>query len=467
MYSEMRVDINQPSKSNIIYYFLNLLNMQRNTPIQDIPIIATGKSSRIPSPSTPQRQPSSQSSSQSLQGDSKSDEYTPTGKPSVLDQYRQYRSKRGDSSRTAVHRSRGIKLYSSQYLKVVDQLHHQEQNRQNSDDNRTNPPNGEEKSNSDSQQNTINLLDSRSYSWMNQPNGYDNPHLNPYFPNGRNSAHSLIGYSRDGNIIHRDDMMMLKFEDMKTLRRYRTWSGNNTFCCGGAVMLGSHPYQLLLSIFLITITYLAWILLVLPFFHDIWLYAGAVTLFTINVITLISTAATDPGIYPRRKPLLVPNPSSARCTQEVDDISAPLSNAAHDSNFFKMVLFAIGFDFFQCCSGKNKRRKNGNSLYGAVSSSNSYGSPISSPGKPSQAMSNVIEHEDSSSQSVESFFALNQYIPTNMIKDEYCSICHIIHSKRTRHCKFCNNCVETFDHHCPVSYLYNILKLLDFIFSFL
>jgi hypothetical protein len=414
-------------------------------------VLVTGKSTRIQSPPT---SPSQQLIRQELINESNHHSASP--KPSVLDQYRHLRSKRSDSTR-AVHRSRGIKLYSSQYLKVTEHLKQQQlQQLQRPGEKligRRDGDNGEDQSFDESHSEP-----SKSISWLNQQGMEDhneryNPHVNPFLVNGGSISQSMM---TDYRSLSNNQAMMMKFEDMKTLRRYRTWSGNNTFYCGGTVMVGSHPYQLLLSIFLITSTYIAWIALVLPFFNEIWFYFGVIMLFTVNIVTLISTAATDPGIYPRRKPLIVPNPSSSKCTQEVDDVSAPMSNAAHDSKFFKMILFAMGFDFFRCFNGAPKARRNGHSLYGAISSS-SLGSPISSPGKPSNKKSNSIEHshsndlQDESSASVESFFALNHYVPSNMIRDEYCSICHVIHSKRTRHCKFCNNCVETFDHHCPVS----------------
>jgi palmitoyltransferase ZDHHC9/14/18 len=33
----------------------------------------------------------------------------------------------------------------------------------------------------------------------------------------------------------------------------------------------------------------------------------------------------------------------------------------------------------------------------------------------------------------------------------YCGFCRIMRSKRAKHCRLCDSCIEGFDHHCPVS----------------
>jgi len=35
------------------------------------------------------------------------------------------------------------------------------------------------------------------------------------------------------------------------------------------------------------------------------------------------------------------------------------------------------------------------------------------------------------------------------IEYKYCTICHIEQPLRTKHCKTCDHCVATHDHHCP------------------
>ena len=35
------------------------------------------------------------------------------------------------------------------------------------------------------------------------------------------------------------------------------------------------------------------------------------------------------------------------------------------------------------------------------------------------------------------------------VEMKYCSICHLEQPLRTKHCKACDHCVATHDHHCP------------------
>jgi palmitoyltransferase ZDHHC9/14/18 len=37
------------------------------------------------------------------------------------------------------------------------------------------------------------------------------------------------------------------------------------------------------------------------------------------------------------------------------------------------------------------------------------------------------------------------------LQTQFCKICNIWRPSRARHCKYCDNCVDVFDHHCPVS----------------
>lgn len=118
-------------------------------------------------------------------------------------------------------------------------------------------------------------------------------------------------------------------------------------------MTGAHPYQLLLSMAMLTATWLFFFFAILPFIHSIYLYAAALLCCTVNMVTLLATAFTEPGMYVRR----------TRSPEE--DLLSPSD----------MKVF-------------------------------------------------TKEHH-------------------------YCTICGVFRHPRARHCKYCNNCVDVFDHHCP------------------
>jgi hypothetical protein len=79
------------------------------------------------------------------------------------------------------------------------------------------------------------------------------------------------------------------------LRRWRRWKGINTFLCKGFLMLGPSSGHFLLTLLMVIGLWIGNLLLVGPFFESKIYYYLALILCTINVATLLVTAATDPG----------------------------------------------------------------------------------------------------------------------------------------------------------------------------
>ena len=132
--------------------------------------------------------------------------------------------------------------------------------------------------------------------------------------------------------------------------------GRNVFLCSGSVMLGCHWRHLLGSLALTIISWLQYIVLLVPFFNWHYWYIISLLLATLNAILLINVSATDPGILPRQQ-------------------------------------------------FKNER----------------------------SASVSIIRKD------------------ATVLKSNFCKICNIWRPARARHCKYCDNCVDIFDHHCPVS----------------
>lgn len=129
-------------------------------------------------------------------------------------------------------------------------------------------------------------------------------------------------------------------------------TGKNTFILNGAVMLGSQPDQLLISMLLMMVTWAVFYFAILSYTHSVILNQICLILVLLNISLALITATTDPGIYVRR----------------------------------------------------------------------------------SIASEPVIYREDLQKQ----------------LGEQYCSICCIVRRERARHCRLCDNCVDVFDHHCPV-----------------
>ena len=69
--------------------------------------------------------------------------------------------------------------------------------------------------------------------------------------------------------------------------------GNNSFICGGGLMVGCHSKQLRTSFILIVMTWGAYVLFVAPFLHIDCVYYIALVMFTMNYQLLFATALTE------------------------------------------------------------------------------------------------------------------------------------------------------------------------------
>ena len=137
--------------------------------------------------------------------------------------------------------------------------------------------------------------------------------------------------------------------ETSTKYRYQLWEGRNRFICGGRIMMGVHANHLSVSLTLIFCTWLVFLGLVVPLMNLPICYLIGLFFFVTNILFLLITAFTEPGIIPRRPP-----------SQLLESMSDDMRD-----------------------------------------------------------------------------------------KVQYCHTCRIVRPPRAKHCRYCDNCVEVFDHHCP------------------
>lgn len=112
----------------------------------------------------------------------------------------------------------------------------------------------------------------------------------------------------------------------QTLRRAALFPGNNTFLCGGRLMMGADPSVFLLAELMIWGPAAAFFAIVSP--HQHAAVGAAVALLLAVVIYLhVRTAFTEPGIIPRSDSLQRPPTPPDATAQGVRycDVSLPLS----------------------------------------------------------------------------------------------------------------------------------------------
>eukprot|EP01041_Mallomonas_annulata_P010219 gene10219-21307_t len=131
--------------------------------------------------------------------------------------------------------------------------------------------------------------------------------------------------------------------------RYQLWEGRNKFICGGRIMMGVHANHLSVSLTMVFFTWLTYLGLIVPLMNLPICYIIGLLFFFFNVLFLLITAFTEPGIIPRRPP-----------SQLLESMSEEMRD-----------------------------------------------------------------------------------------KVQYCHTCRIVRPPRAKHCRYCDNCVEVFDHHCP------------------
>jgi palmitoyltransferase ZDHHC9/14/18 len=178
---------------------------------------------------------------------------------------------------------------------------------------------------------------------------------------------------------------------------HKHWPGNNRLLFGGRIIFG--PDRLLLiSILFIVIPTLAFPAQVWPYFIMYQHPALAAVIIFLSVIGLITvassliiTAASDPGIIPRKELIL--------------------------SNFYQHESTIVN--------------QNGEIVH-----------------KNDLSAQQLKPQSDLSSKLLPPTYQ-TVYVKGEPVAVKYCYTCHVYRPPRASHCPRCENCVERFDHHCP------------------
>jgi len=88
-------------------------------------------------------------------------------------------------------------------------------------------------------------------------------------------------------------------------KHFEQWKGRNSFLLRGRIMLGAMAHQLGITLVLMLITWGIFLCLIVPLLRNAVLVVLSFMLFTTQLVALLCTALTDPGILPRRPPSAV------------------------------------------------------------------------------------------------------------------------------------------------------------------
>ena len=218
---------------------------------------------------------------------------------------------------------------------------------------------------------------------------------------------------------------------------WKKWAGRNKFCCNGYCMTGliKHDWISLLIAYLLN--------LIVPIYF--WFYPGGylykevskalsfflIPTFIFTYYNLLRCTFTDPGCIPRGN--LSPVPSSESENSKASNIEkipeTKLIIGKTDQNHPAKPNLIENINNPDVISSKiNLNDTENNNLNNVI---------------PENKIDNQENQEKINTKKNE----INPF-DISFYRARYCSTCKIMRPPQASHCKYCDNCVKKFDHHC-------------------